>query len=54
MKMIRDPEPLSYEDRLRVQGLFSLEKKRGVPREDFYYLKGVCRIAGEGLLYKDM
>lgn len=49
MKMIRDPEHLSYEDRLRMQEMFSLGKKRGDLGEGFYYLKGACRTAGEGL-----
>ncbi|KAK4832976.1 hypothetical protein QYF61_026802 [Mycteria americana] len=41
-KMIRGLEHLSYEDRLRELGLFSLEKT-------FQYLKGAYKKAGEGL-----
>ncbi|KFZ68191.1 hypothetical protein N338_01374, partial [Podiceps cristatus] len=53
-KMIRGLEHLSYKDRLRVLGLFSLKKRR--LRDDliaaFQYLKGACRKAGEGLFRK--
>ena len=51
MRMIKGLEHLSYEDRLRELGMFSLEKRR-LCRDltaAFQYLTGAYRKAGEGL-----
>jgi len=53
-KMIRWLEYLSYEDRLRELGLFSLEHRRlqGDLRAAFHYAKGAYKKAGEELFTK--
>ncbi|PKU49233.1 hypothetical protein llap_418 [Limosa lapponica baueri] len=50
-QMIKHLEHLSYEDRLRELGLFSLKKKRlwGHLIAAFQYLRGTYRRDGEGL-----
>ncbi|KFZ46353.1 hypothetical protein N321_01309, partial [Antrostomus carolinensis] len=53
-RMIQGLEHLSYEDRLRELGLFSLEKRRlhGDLIAAFQYLKGAYKKAGEGLFLR--
>jgi len=47
--MLRGLEHVSYEERLRELGLFSLEKSPRRPHVVFQYLKGVYKQKGEQL-----
>jgi len=53
--MIRGLEHLSYEDKLRQLGLFSLEKRRlrGDLIAAFQYLKGAYRKDGDNIFSRD-